>query len=177
MEQDKLVVQAQERFQELVDKTSSMTARAEDLLFRAQRWANAVRNKTSYRDSMFHDDLQLLRRGARTFVQECSVLPPLMDWLDRDLRYDPDPRGLERVRSLLKLATQFERDLAGLNDTNRHLHHFVPLPELKVEAWYMVQEIEVLYDKVKGYPFFVSSRLMQRISTPEKGGPGPPLPS
>ncbi|MBI5624746.1 MAG: hypothetical protein HY924_13285 [Elusimicrobia bacterium] len=173
MEQDKLVVHAQERFQELLDKVTSMQARSEDLLFRAQRWANAIRNKTSYRDHMFQDDLQLLRRAVRTFIQECGSLPSLMDWLERDLEYTPDPRALERVRSLLKIATQFEKDISNFNDINRHLHHFVPLPELKVEVWYLVQEIEVIYDKVKGYPFFIAARLMLKVSTPEKGDEGP----
>ncbi|MFA6317709.1 MAG: hypothetical protein WC943_09855 [Elusimicrobiota bacterium] len=175
MDQEKIVVHAQERFQEMLDKVSAMQARSEDLLFRAQRWANAVRNKTSYRDQMFPDDLQLLRRATRTFIQECTTLPSMMDWLERDVSYDPDPRALERIRSLLKVATQFEKDLANFNDVNRHLHHFVPLPELKVDVWYQVQEIEVIYDKVKGYPFFISTRLMNKVSTPEAGPqPGTP---
>ncbi|MBI5622652.1 MAG: hypothetical protein HY924_02610 [Elusimicrobia bacterium] len=169
MEQDRLLKLTEERFMEFSDKVQSMVSHAEDLLFRAQRWSNAIKNHTGHKDTLFADDTQLLRRHVRSFIQDASALPGLIEWLDRECHYDADSRALDKARSLLKVTSQFEKDLAGLNEQLRHLHHFTPETDLKVEVWYMVQDVEVLHDKCKGYPFFVSSRVMSRISTPEKG--------
>ncbi|MBI4678250.1 MAG: hypothetical protein HY748_11775 [Elusimicrobia bacterium] len=176
MEQERLLNLGEERFTEFTDKVQGMTARAEDLLFRAQRWANAVKNKTAYKDNLFADDLQILRRHVRSFIQDSTSLAGLMEWIDRECHFDPDTRALDKARSLLKMVSQFEKDLANLNEQLRHLHHLVPETDLKVEAWYMVQDVEVLYDKAKGYPFLISSRVMLKISTPENGtqDSGPP---
>ncbi|MBI5881856.1 MAG: hypothetical protein HZB91_01940 [Elusimicrobia bacterium] len=171
MEQDRLLKLAEERFMEFSDKVQAMQARAEDLNFRGQRWANSIKNRTTYRDAMFPDDLQLLRRHVRSFGQDASALPGLVEWLERESCYSKDPRTFEKARSLLKVATQFEKDLAGLCDQLRHLHHCTPETDLKVEVWYMVQDIEVLHDKCKGYPFLISSRIMLRISSPDKDAP------
>ncbi|MFA6318266.1 MAG: hypothetical protein WC943_12705 [Elusimicrobiota bacterium] len=168
MEQERLLKLAEERIMEFSDKTSAMGSRAEDLLFRSQRWANSIKNHTNFKDNLFADDLQLLRRHIRGFLQDASALPGLMEWLDRDCHYDADPRTIDKARSLLKVATQFEKDLASLNEQLRHLHHYTPETDLKVEIWYMVQDVEILHDKCKAYPFLISSKVMLKISTQEK---------
>ncbi len=143
-----------------------MAGRVEDLLFRAHRAANAARNRTSYRDSLFGDDLQLLRRTMRTFIQDSTALPGLIDWLDRECTKAPEL--LDTARGLQRVVSAFEKELQGLSEQMRLLHHHIIANEQKIEAWYMVQDLEILFDKVKLFSFGIVTRVYPRLKGEEE---------
>ena len=169
MELGQLFKITEERFQEFVDRVGLLQTRMEDLLFRAQRVSNAIRNNQKMRDGLFADDLQTARRAIRSFLQDASAIPGLLDWLDRETSYSP--LLLIRARSLLSLATRFQKETSNLTETARMLHNSIIKPEDKIDAWYVTQELETGAQKFQGFPFLISSRIVSKLSTPAGGAP------
>lgn len=172
MEQKRLCKLLEEKFTEFSDKISGLQGRLEDLLFRAQRLANALKRNQGAQDILFKDDLELLRRATRTFVNDATILPEMVEWLDREAHFDPD--DVAPIRTLLAQASQVQKDMAGLCEQCRMLHQFIPEAELRIQAWYMVQDLEGIGHKFQMFPNTISTRILNKVSTPPPGA-SPPL--
>lgn len=170
MEEKRLFKIAEERFVEFSDKAGLLQSRMEDLHFRAIRISNALKNKQKSRDALFGEDLALMRRAVRTFSQECSSLPGLMDWLEREAHYDPELAG--SARALLSIVSTLQKSMTAFCEQSRMLHQYVHDSDMKMEAWYMVQDIETLAQKMQVYPFIISGRIMGKLTTPDFPAPG-----
>lgn len=172
MEEKRLFKIAEARFVELSDKAGLLQSRLEDLYFRAIRIANALKNKQKNRDALFGEDLTLLRRAVRAYSQDCLNLPGLMDWLEREAHYAPDLA--ESAGALLKVVSALQKTTLAFCEQARLLHQYIHDADAKMEAWYAVQDMEIVAQKIQTYPLLISGRIMAKLTAPDADSPKTP---
>lgn len=150
------------------DKVVALKAKLEDLLWRAQRIANAQKNGMPNPDTMFGYDLQHFRRDARAFSTEITGLPVLLGSIERTASYDE--RAVKHAQAVMRLSVRIAQTLRGLHDTAILAHQHIRSADLKVEAWYVAQEIEELVMKGQGLPT-AANKIVIVTSTPPPGAP------
>ena len=157
------------------DKVNAMKGKLEDLLFRAQRIANAQKNGMANNDTMFGYDLQKFRRDVRTFSSEISGLPVLLGAIATNAV--PDDRAAKFAAAVMRLASRLSQSLRGLHDMSILAHQHIRAADLKIEAWYLSQEIEELVMRGQGLPTVANKIVMATAPPVAPAAPlAPPAP-
>jgi len=156
------------------DKINAMKAKLEDLLFRAQRIANAQKNGMGNNDTMFGYDLQKFRREVRTFSTEISGIPVLLGAIATSAA--PDPMAAKFASSVMRLATRLSQNLRALHDMTLLAHQHIRAADLKIEAWYLAQEMEEMVMRGQGLPTVANKIVMATAPpvAPPAATPPPP---
>ena len=149
------------------DRLTTLKAKLEDLLFRAQRIAAAQKNNMPNSDTMFGYDLQHFRRDVRAYSQELTMLPALLGSLERGAVYDEG--AVKWAQSVMRLATRLSQSLRALHDMALLAHQHIRAADLKVEAWYVAQEVEELVNRGQSLPT-TANKVVIAVSTPPAKG-------
>lgn len=157
--------QLEGQFSLVGDRVVALKAKLEDLLFRAQRIANAQKINMPNSDTMFGYDLQHFRRDVRTFAQDISGLPVLLGSLERTATYDE--KAAKFAQTVMRLAVRITQSLRSLHDTAILAHQHIRTADHKIEAWYVAQEVEELVMKGQGLPTS-ANKIVIACSTPPK---------
>jgi hypothetical protein len=157
----------------ICDRVAALKGKLEDLLFRAQRIANAAKNHMQNNDSMFGYDLQHFRRDVRGFSMEVQGLPVMMGSIERTASYDE--KAAKFAQGVMRQSMRLSQSLRSLHDTALLAHQHIRAADHKIEAWYAAQEIEELLMRGQSLPTS-ANKIVIAVSTPPKGGP-PPTPS
>ena len=173
MELQKALKQAESRLSIAGDKISMMQGKLEDLVFRAQRIGAALRAKTPVQDTMFGYDIQHFRREVRSFGQEILALPGVLGSLEREAVYVP---GADKMaQSLMRLSGRVHKQVQGLHSAALLAHNHIRLPEHKMDAWYICQEIEEMTQKTQALPTLANKVVIKTAPPSDPATPaGPP---
>jgi len=158
--------QLEGQFSLVGDRVIALKGKLEDLLFRAQRIANAQKTNMPNPDTMFGYDLQHFRRDLRTFSSEITSLPVMLGSLERSATYDE--RALKFAQSVLRLSMRISQSLRALHDTAILAHQHIRSADHKVEAWYVAQDIEELVMKGQGLPTSANKIVIACSTQPPK---------
>lgn len=153
------------------DKVNALKAKLEDLLFRAQRISNAQKNGLPNNDTMYGYDLQKFRREVRSFGTEMSGLPVLLGSIASGAT--PDDHAAKFAASVMRLTTRLAQSLRALHDLSLLAHQHIRAADLKIEAWYLAQEVEEMVMRGQGLPT-VANKIVMATAAPAAAPPGPP---
>lgn len=148
------------------DRATTLKAKLEDLLFRAQRISAAAKNNMPSTDSMFGYDLQHFRRDVRAFSMELQSLPTIMGSIERTAEYDE--KAVKFATGVMRLCTRLAQIMKALHDASLLAHQHIRANDHKIEAWYMAQEVEELAQKAQGLPA-TANKIVILVSTPKPG--------
>ncbi|MBI3554497.1 MAG: hypothetical protein HY077_18540 [Elusimicrobia bacterium] len=151
------------------DRISALHGKLEDLLFRAQRIASSEKNKLKSMDTMFGYDLQNFRREVRTFSHEIGGLPNLLGGIERAASFDE--ASVRPAQSVMRIADRLSKSLRTFHDHALLAHSHIRAADHKIEAWYLVQEVEQMSQKGQSLPT-IANKVVIRVSTPP-AGPAP----
>ncbi len=146
------------------DHIAGVSAKLEDLLFRTQKIANAVKQKKPHYDTMYAYDLQNFRRDLRTFGMEIMSFPIRLSALERQAGYDPAATKL--AANVMRATSRFSNSLKTLEDMARLTQQHIHDPEHKIIAFYIAQEIEELALKGMSLPTIANKILIACTSVP-----------
>ncbi len=149
------------------DRISALDGKLEDLLFRAQRIASAAKNNLKTNDTMFGYDLQGFRRDVRAFGHEITGLPNMIGALERAAEFS-EP-AIRPAQAVMRACERVNRALKGLHDRALLAHQHIREAEHKVEAWYLVQEVEQMAQKGQSLPT-LANKVLIRVSDPNFQG-------
>jgi hypothetical protein len=153
------------------DHISVMSSKLEDLLFRAQRIAAALKDnpKAKISDSMFGYDLQIFRRDVRTVGNDVGGLASALGSIEKAAQYDETSLG--HAQAVMRFADRVHKGMCVLLDKAVLAHSHIRGAEHKVEAWYMVQEVEALSQITQVLPG-IANKVILAVSTRKPGAPG-----
>jgi hypothetical protein len=174
MEQGKALRQLEGNLSLVGDHISVLSGKLEDLLFRAQRIAhelkNEGKNKVKVADTMFGYDLQNFRRDARSFGNEAAGLSSAFGGLEHGASCDES--SVMHAQSVMRLAERVRKGVGVLLDKAVLAHQYMREAEHKVEAWYMIQELEALAQATQVLPG-MANKVLLAVSSRRAGGPVP----
>jgi hypothetical protein len=165
MEQLRGLKQMESSLSLVSDHISVLSSKLEDLLFRAQRIAAAIKKQAASPDSMFGYDLQNFRRDVRNFGTEIGGLSSGFSSLERGGFFEED--AIAPAQAAWRLSDRVHKSLMSLYDKAVVAHQHIRSAEHKVEAWYMVQEIEALIQNTQVLPG-IANKVVIVVSTPPK---------
>ena len=181
MEQGKALRQLEGKLSMVGDHVSVLSGKLEDLLFRAQRIAHSLKedgkSKVKVADTMFGYDLQTFRRDVRAFGQEAGGLSSVLGSLEHGAAYDES--SVMHAQAVMRLADRAHKGVSALLDKAVLAHQHIREAEHKVEAWYMVQEMESLAQMTQVLPG-MANKVLLGVSSRKEGEPvpaGAPAPS
>jgi len=173
METISALKQTEGRLLLVTDKVTTLSAKLEDLTFRAQRIATAKKNGAKSNDSMFTYDLQNFRRDLRTFSHEVASLPSAIGSIERGAVFDEG--AVKFASSVWRVCDRLNKALAALHNQALMAHSHIRESDARIEAWYVVQEIEQMAEKGKVLPNS-ANKILIRVSTAEAPGEKPANP-
>ena len=147
----------------LCDRISVQSARLDELLFRAQRIAMNVKNGHKNPDMMFGSDLQHFRQEVRRFGFDVAAVPNQVGAIERSAVYDES--SVKDAQSLMRVCERLNRDVKALHGKALLAHQHMREAEYKIEAWYLVQDIEGMVQRAQSLPN-IANRVVLRISSP-----------
>ena len=148
------------------DKAQILKIKLEDLVFRAQRISSAMKTLTTHHDPMYGHDLQRYRREILSFREDLSTLSSQLNSLSE--KAVPEEKSLQFAQSVLRRAMLLGQSLRSLYDSALLAHQHIRAADLKVEAWYLAQEIEGMQSLSHGLPAMANKIV---ISTSGGGSP------
>lgn len=172
MEQQNAMRMMEDQLKRFGDQISVLAASQEDLNFRAIRIQSAAKLNKVIKDITFGDDIGILRKRVRTFCGDISVLPGILDSLERGACYQPGLLNL--ARSLMSTANNAAQLLNNFTDSIRQLHQHINDADLKIQAWYMVSDLENICQKISAISATISSRVIVKLTTPPADEPSSP---
>ncbi len=146
------------------DKLTTIKAKLEDLLFRAQRIASAQKNGMANNDTMYGYDLQRYRREVRTFGTEISGIPVVMGAIERTA--ERSPAAMKFGTSVMRLAMKLSQTMRALHDMSLLAHQHIRAADMKMEAWYLAQDIEEMVMRAQSLPT-VANKIVMAVAVPE----------
>ena len=164
MEQLNALKQAESTLSLINGKVSAIAAKLEDLVFRAQRIATAKKNRQVSNDAMFGYDLQNFRGEIRRFGSDIDSLPNIIGSIERQAV--PDDESVRRAQTILRLVTHLSQALRNLHEQAQVTHHAIRESDFKIQAWYLVQEIEQVAQRGQTLPT-AANRVVLRVAPPE----------
>ena len=167
MEQLPGIRRASENLSLLCDKMTAMGGHLDDLLTRAIRIANAVKNNMKISDTMFPLDLQGFRNDIKAFNTEIVNLPNMIGSIERSAHYEE--AAIEEMRALQRLIERLHNTVQSLYDRAHLAHQYIRQTDFKIEAWYLVQDMEQMVDRTRGLPT-MGNRILMRVLSPEEKG-------
>ncbi len=164
MEQLRAIKQAESRLSLIGDHASVLSGKLEDLLFRAQRIAQSLKDdaKVKSTDSMFGYDLQNFRRDVRAFGNDAGGLSSALGSITHAAQYDES--SLIHAQAVMRLSDRLYKSLCALLDQAVLAHQHIRQAEYKVDAWYMVQEVESLTQQAQVLPG-IANKLLVAVSS------------
>ncbi|MDD5627580.1 MAG: hypothetical protein PHU21_00830 [Elusimicrobia bacterium] len=174
MEQDKGLKQMESTMSLLGDHVSVLVSKLESLLGRAHRIRRALTDnpKAQTPDTMFGYDLQNFRRDVRALAVELGGISTVLGNIERGAHgSDSD---LIRAQSVLRLAARLQRSASTLQDHSLVAHETIRSAEHKVEAWYLVQEVEALVSLTQPLAG-VANKIVIAVSAAPKAAPAAAL--
>ncbi|HAM37060.1 MAG TPA: hypothetical protein DEB40_09875 [Elusimicrobia bacterium] len=151
----------------LCDRGSSMMGKLEDILFRAQRMAHALKHHLHVSDTMFGYDLRIYRRDLRAYFVDVEMVPNMMGRIARSVQFDES--CLNRAQALLRLSNRLNKTVSTLRDHALLAHEHIRQADQKMDAWYLVQETERLAALTRPL-LALANKIVISISTPPQGG-------
>jgi hypothetical protein len=152
------------------DKLSAMKAKLEDLLFRAQRIAAAQKNNMANNDTMFGYDIQRYRREVRTFGTEISGIPVVLGAIERTA--ERSAAGMKFATNVMRLSMKLSQTMRALHDMSLLAHQHIRSADMKIEAWYLAQDIEEMVMRAQGMPT-VANKIVMAVAVPDAPAPPP----
>lgn len=146
------------------DRVNGVKAKLEDLLFRAQRIANAAKNNLQSNDMMYGYDLQNFRRDLRTFGMDIAALPNLLASMERQAQYDP--AAAKFATSVMRGSSRVAGSLKALLDMALLAHQHIRAADHKILAWAIAQEIEEMVQKGLSMPSTANKILIACTTAP-----------
>lgn len=156
--------QVEGRLMTVTDKITTLSAKLEDLTFRAQRIASCKKNGTKSTDTMFTYDLQVFRRDLRTFSHDVGSLPGAVGSIEREAAYNET--AVKFASSVWRVCDRLSKALGSLHTQACLAHSHIRESDARIEAWYIVQEIEQMAEKGKVLPT-AANKILIRVSTPD----------
>jgi hypothetical protein len=163
MEQASALKMTEGKLSLINDRITTLHAKLEDLLFRAQRIAANEKNKIKSNDSMFGYDLQNFRKEIRTFSHEIGALPNLIGGIERAAFFEEV--SIRPAQAVMRIADRVSKALRTLHDHACLAHSHIREADHKIEAWYLIQEVEQMSQKAQSLPT-VANKVVIKISTP-----------
>lgn len=154
------------------DKVAQMTAKLEDLTFRAQKISSCKKNKTTSMDTMFGYDMAHFRREVRSFSLEIVTLPAMLGAIERDC--SPIPGAEKFAQSLMRLAGRLHKSVSSLHSQALMTHQHISDSDLRIEAWYICQDVEEMTQKSQGLPT-IAQKIVILTALPDAPA-APPVP-
>ena len=119
----------------IYDRCGVFHGRIEDLMFRAQRIASALKMNAGGKDPDFESDLKLFRNDLKKFRFEVEEALSAVRALSEE--------GYKSFNSrLIGLHGRFN----GLADYVALAHQRMPMPDSRLEAWYCLREVSEMID-------------------------------
>lgn len=163
METISAIKQTESRLLTISEKITNLGAKLEEIVFRAQRIAAAKKKGDKSTDTMFSYDLQGFRRDLRSFSHDIGSLPAALGSIERNASFDET--AIKFAASIMRVAERLSKGLGALHDQALLAHSHIRESDSKVEAWFIIQELEQMADKGKSLPS-AANRIMLIISTP-----------
>lgn len=167
--------QAEGKISLVGDKVSQMIAKLEDLTFRAQKIASCKKNKTTSMDTMFSYDMAFFRRDVRNFSLEVVTLPAVLSSIERDA--SPIPGAEKFAQSLMRLAGRLHKAVSTLHSQALMTHQHISDSDLRIQAWYICQDIEEMTQKSQGLPTIAQKIVIMTAMPAAPDAPPTPPPA
>jgi hypothetical protein len=159
--------QIESSFSLICDRINALDGKLESFLFRAQRLAHAFKNNLKSPDSMFGYDLQGFRREIRNFSHEVGALPGAVGAIERMAEFSEN--AVKPAQGLMRVCAKVNRSLKTLQEHALLAHQHMRAADHKIEAWYMVQEIDQMAAKGQALST-IANRVVIRVSDPNFKG-------
>ncbi|MDD5629870.1 MAG: hypothetical protein PHU21_12445 [Elusimicrobia bacterium] len=182
MDQTKVLKQAMQVLDEFTNKLKATCARCEDIQSRAHRLEAWYKNQTNLKirppDRDFPDDLKILRRDIKTIIRDFDFVPAWLAKLERTAVPQPD---IEDVAiKLTRTASGFQQAVLTLLAPVQMTYNHLRVAEVKIDAWFLAQEIEAWGKETVGIPLR-THKILHKISPldaspPPHGSEGVVLP-
>jgi hypothetical protein len=166
METISALKQAEGRLLQISDKVTTMSAKLEDIVFRAQRIAAAKKNGGHSTDTMFLYDLQAFRRELRTFSHDIGSLPSSIASIERTAAFEE--AAMKFASSVWRVSDRLSKALGALHTQAALAHGHIRESDARVEAWFILQELEQMAEKGKVLPN-AANKIVIIVSTPPAG--------
>lgn len=151
----------------MADRVTVVSAKLEDLLYRAQRIAAAVKNGAVSSDTMYGYDLQNFRQSLRKFALDLGTLPPMLGSLERQAAYNLE--AVKFAQSVMRNTSRMAQSLKALHEMALLAHQHIRAADNKMQAWYISKEIEEMSLQMQGLPMS-ANRILIASSTPNAAG-------
>ena len=171
METDSALKQVEGRLMLVTDKVTTLGAKLEEFVFRAQRIASAKKKNQKSNDTMFTYDLQSFRREIRTLSLDLESMPAAVNSIERSAKYSES--SVKIASAVWRCCDRLNKSLQILADRSLLAHHHIRESDAKMEAWYVAQEIGQLAEKGKPLPT-AANKIVIIVSTPPAGAAEPP---
>ena len=132
--------QADSRLKAAESSLSVISAKLEDLCFRAQRISRALKAREAVKDTTFGAELVDLRKLVRAFIAEAETLPSSLSAAQRGVAKEQG--AAECAASVSGSARRLPQSVSHLHELALLVHRHSPEGEARVAAWYMAQELE-----------------------------------
>lgn len=150
-----------------IDHIAGISATLEDLLFRAQKIANAQKNNKPNHDNMYGYELQNFRRDLRMFGMEIASLPNQLSSLERQAAYDP--AAAKFATNIMRAVSRLSNALKTLQDLAQLAHQHIRIADHKIIAFYIVQEISEMALRGMSLPM-IANKILIACTTPPAPG-------
>jgi hypothetical protein len=148
----------------MIDRVSVVSAKLEDLLYRAQRISAAIKNGVVSTDIMYGYDLQNFRQSLRTFAMDLATLPPILGSLERQASYNLE--AVKFAQSVMRNTSRMAQALKALHEMALLAHQHIRTADHKMHAWHISKEIEEMALQMQGLPMS-ANRVLIASSTPK----------
>ena len=151
----------------MADRVVAVSAKLEDLLYRAQRIAAAVKNGAVNSDTMYGYDLQNFRQSLRTFAMDLGALPPMLGSLERQAVYSLE--AVKYAQSVMRNTSRMAQALKALHEMALLAHQHIRMADHKIHAWHIAKEVEEMALQMQGLPMSANRILIASSTSPEAG--------
>lgn len=166
MEQLSALKQLESSLSLFSDRVAVLQGKLEDLVFRAQRIANALKNNLKVQDTMFGYDLQNFRREIQRFSNELGGISNVLAGVERAASFQED--AVKNAQAVMRLSDRLSKALKTLHDQALIAHQHIRQSDHKIEAWYLAQEVEEMAQKTQALPTLANKAVI-KVSTPPGG--------
>ncbi|MDD5628732.1 MAG: hypothetical protein PHU21_06685 [Elusimicrobia bacterium] len=150
---------AQDALSRASERGRALSGKLEDLVFRAQRIARAIKNGTQVPDSMFGRDLKEFRLDIRSYGTELSGLPNVLTGVAQSARLDPGAKA--PAQAISQLSQQIHENLLALEDQGQLASQHIRGAEYKSEMGYLYAEIHGLLVRAQDLPSIADQIVLQ----------------
>ncbi|MCX5796062.1 MAG: hypothetical protein NTY77_11255 [Elusimicrobia bacterium] len=158
------IKEAQDALSRASEHGRALSRKLEDLVFRAQRIARALKNGTSVPDSMFARDLKEFRLDIRNFGTELGVLPNALAGVAQSARLDPGAGA--PAQAISQLSQQIHDNMLALEDQGQLASQHLRGAEYKSDMGYLFAEIHGLVVRAQGLPAIADQIVSQAKAAP-----------